>query len=130
MLNVLGISDRDAIIKLADSMISGDIGGVLDEIHYAFTSGKNLISLSKDLTTHFRDLMVIKNCRESENILSLPKDLFEKLSSQANKVGVKKLLAFMEKLSSIEGDLKYAKDLQLLIVKLLWTSMENCDIII
>ena len=96
-------------------MISGDIGGVLDEIHSAFTSGKNLISLSKDLTTHFRDLMVIKNCRESENILSLPKDLFAKLSNQANTVNAKKLLAFMEKLSGIEADLKYALNPRVLL---------------
>ncbi len=115
VLNVLGVSDRETIIKLADSIISGDIGGVLDEIHNAFSSGKNLISLSKDLTTHFRDLMVIKNCKDSENILSLPKDLLEKLSNQANTVSAKKLLAFMEKLSGIEADLKYALNPRVLL---------------
>ena len=115
ILDVLGISDRDTIIKLTDSIIAGDIGGVLDEIHGAFASGKNLISLSKDLTTHFRDLMVIKNCKESKDILSLPTDMFTKLQSQSEKVSSKKLLAFMEKLSSIEADLKYALNPRVLL---------------
>ncbi len=115
VLSVLGVSDRETLIKLAGNMIAGDIGGVLEEIHLAYSSGKNLISLSKDLTTHFRDLMVIKNCKESENILSLPKDLLVKLSEQAQNVSPKKLLAFMEKLSGIEGDLKYALNPRVLL---------------
>lgn len=114
-LDVLGMSNRDTIIKLADNIISGDNGGVLDEIHTAFIGGKNLISLSKDLTTHFRDLMVIKSCKDSQNILSLPQDLYEKLKSQSEKVTSKKLLAFMEKLSNIEGDLKYALNPRVLL---------------
>ena len=115
VLNVLGVSDRRTIMKLAEYMLKGDIGGVLDEIHAAYTSGKNLISLSKDLTTHFRDLMVIKNCKDSENILTLPKDIFESLKDQAGIANAKKLLAFMEKLSSIEGDLKYALNPRVLL---------------
>ncbi len=115
VLDVLGVSDRDTIIKLSSCMIKGDIGGVLDEVHSAFVSGKNLISLSKDLTTHFRDLMVIKNCKDSENILSLPSDMFAKLKSQSEEVNAKKLLAFMEKLSSIEADLKYALNPRVLL---------------
>ena len=59
--------------------------------------------------------MVIKNCKQSENILSLPSDLFEKLSKQSQDVSAKKLLAFMEKLSSIEGDLKYALNPRVLL---------------
>lgn len=114
-LDVLGMSNRDTIIKLADNIIGGDNGGVLDEIHTAFIGGKNLISLSKDLTTHFRDLMVIKSCKDSQNILSLPQDLYEKLKSQSEKVTSKKLLAFMEKLSNIEGDLKYALNPRVLL---------------
>lgn len=115
VIDVLGVSDRQTLIKIADNMISGDIGGVLDEIYAAYTSGKNLIALSKDLTTHFRDLMVIKNCKDSENILSFPKDMYEKLKAQSESVSSKKLLAFMEKLSSIEGDLKYALNPRVLL---------------
>jgi DNA polymerase III gamma/tau subunit len=59
--------------------------------------------------------MVIKNCQESKDILSLPTDMFTKLQSQSEKVSSKKLLAFMEKLSGIEADLKYALNPRVLL---------------
>ena len=53
--------------------------------------------------------------KDCTSLTSIPKDLFAKLSNQANTVNAKKLLAFMEKLSGIEADLKYALNPRVLL---------------
>ncbi len=115
VLNILGLSDRQSVVSLAQKIIDGDVGGVLDEINTCYNLGKNLIVLSKDMTVHFRNLLVIKNCQDSKTILNQPQDVYDQLKQQADKVSVKRLLKYMEKFSSIEAELKYSLNPRVLV---------------
>jgi DNA polymerase-3 subunit gamma/tau len=115
VLNVLGLSDKTIIANLAQQIIDGNIGGVLDGINSAYNSGKNLIVLAKDLTVHFRNLLVIKNCKDSKSILNQPNDIYEVWKNQAEKADAEKFLTYMQKLSAIEADLKYALNPRVLV---------------
>lgn len=115
VMNVLGLSDKDAIYELAEQIITGSIGGVLEEINKAYMNGKNLIVLSKNLTVHFRDLLVIKDCKDCKNILNEPAEIFDKWRAQAQKISAGRLLLYMQKLSAIEAELKYALNPRILL---------------
>ena len=107
-MEILGKSDRDVVIKLAENIITSDLGGVLETINEIYNSGKNLIALGKEITVYFKDLLVIKNCKGAQQMLNVSSETFEKLSEQANKVTVEQLIKYMQKFSEIESELKYA----------------------
>lgn len=115
VLNILGLSDRQSVINLAEQIITGSIGGVLDEINTSYNLGKNLIVLAKNMTVHFRDLLVIKNCSDSKEILNQPQDIYDKLKAQADRVDASRLLKYMQKFSSIEAELKYSLNPRVLV---------------
>ena len=115
VLNILGLSDKQTVYNLADQIIACNVGGVLDEINNAYNMGKNLIVLGKDLTVHFRNLLVIKNCNDSNKILNQSNETYALWKEQADKVDNEKLLTYMEKFSAIEAELKYALSPRVLI---------------
>ena len=115
VLNILGLSDKQSVYNLAEQIVAGNVGGVLDEINNAYNMGKNLIVLGKDLTVHFRNLLVIKNCKDANQILNQSKEVFEMWQQQAEKIDNQRLLEYMEKFSSIEAELKYALSPRVLI---------------
>ena len=107
-LEILGTSDKKSVITLADRIIAKDIGGVLEEIDNIVKAGKNIINLGKEMAVHFKDLLVIKTCNNYKKILSITDENLTKMKEQCDKLSVDDLIAFMQKFSSIENDLKYA----------------------
>ena len=107
-MEILGKSDRDVVIKLAENIIDGDLGAVLETINDIYSSGKNLIALGKEITVYFKDLLVVKNCKDAKRMLNVSEQTYEKISNQANKISTDNLILFMQKFSGIEAELKYA----------------------
>ncbi len=105
---VLGTSDRDIVLKLSENIISGNLGGVLETINEIYISGKNIVALAKEMTVNFKDLLVIKSCNNASKILNLPINIYEKLNVLSQKIETHRLIAFMQKFSEIESELKYA----------------------
>ena len=106
--SVLGSSDRDLVLTLSENIIEGNLGKVLEIINDIYSSGKNLIALSKEMTVNFKDLLVIKNCSNAKEILNVPNNIFERLVIISQKIETEKLIKFMQKFSEIESELKYA----------------------
>lgn len=104
---VLGISDKENILQLAGSIIDKNIGDSLEEINNIVETGKNISVFAKDLTVHFRDLLIMKSCKNPNDILALPVDLFEKYKAQAEKADTQMLIEYVKVFSSIEAQLKY-----------------------
>ena len=107
-LEVLGTSEKEGLYTLVNGIIDAQFGVILEKIDELCKSGKNLVSLGRDLVVCFKNLLVIKNCGEPQKILTLPKDEFEILKDISEKISSKKLLLFMEKFGAIENELKYA----------------------
>lgn len=107
-LEILGASDKQIVSSLADKIINKDLGGVLETINDIYSSGKNLISVGKEITIHFKNLLVIKSCSNFEKMLNVSKETLQALENQANKTTVEDLLFYMQKFSGIEAELKYA----------------------
>ena len=111
----LGISDSDSLIKITDYMYEGSLGKLFELTNNLYTSGKNMAVFAKDLTLHFRNLLIINTTDEANDILHLPDEEFEKLKSQAQKIDNAHLLFYLKKFSDIEADLRYSISPRMLI---------------
>lgn len=105
---ILGSSDKEAVLNLAEAIIEKNLGKVLEIINDLYNQGKNLVSLGKEITIHFKNLLVIKNCSNYEKMLNVSNETLKKLIEQSSKLDAQDLIAFMQKFSYIEADLKYA----------------------
>ena len=108
VVEILGTNDRSSVLNLTDKILSKDLGGVLEQLDEICKQGKNLVALNKEMTIHFKDLIVTKNCKDAKKMLNLSDETFEKYKKQAENTDGQTLLVFMQKFSEIESELKYA----------------------
>lgn len=105
---VLGTSDNECYLKLIAAINKKDIITCLNIVDEAYNQGKNMIVFAKDITVTARNLLVAKNCEQSEEILSLPKEERDGLVATAKDITNENLIEYMKIFSSIEAELKYA----------------------
>ena len=127
-LSVLGTTDYDLLIEYFDSVIEKNIGGVLEIINKMDGQGKNLAIFAKDISKHSRNLLTIKTCKEPNDILNLPNDVYEKMEIQAQKVSEKDLIRYMTCFMSIENDLRYTLSTRLLLETTSLSAMFDQDV--
>lgn len=108
VVEILGTSDRESVVKVVDEIIEKNLGGVLKDIDDFCKAGKNLVAFGKELTAHFKDLLVVKTCPDSEKMLGITKEDYKKYLSQANALDESTLIGFMQKFGEIENELKYS----------------------
>ena len=126
VLSVLGISDRQTVSNLARSVLGGDIAGFFTEINAFSEAGKNMSALCKDLTTHFKDLILIKTLKDANKTLQLPDELFKTLQADASYT-VARLNACMQAFSKAGLELKFSTDPLLTIMATAMSIMAETD---
>ena len=107
VVEAIGLTDRATLNLLATSVIDGDEGELLQNIDKIAKSGKNITQLSKDLVGYVRDLLVVKTCKDYENILKLPKDQLSELKTLADKATNEKLIEILTRLSRLDNEYRY-----------------------
>lgn len=108
VMKVIGVSDKQTYLDLTTAMRQKDVGKCFEILDKVFTQGKNMISFAKDLTLHFRNLLVARSCKNVSEMLGLSAEMIEKYIAQANSIEPTDLMDYMKIFSSIEADLKYA----------------------
>lgn len=108
VLSALGQSDKKTLLDITDAIIKADLDKLFNLTEALYKSGKNISVVVKDLTLHFRDLLIIKNCGNANELTSLPEDIYCEFKRQADSVETKFLLKCLQKFSSIENELRYA----------------------
>ncbi len=107
-LNMLGATDLDELFAFTDAILKKDTGRAFDEINKAVLGGINISVFAKDVTVHFRNLLVLKTSKNADEILNMPAETIARLGEQANGVNEEELMFLMKNFSEIEADLKYA----------------------
>jgi len=111
-LSVLGISEREILINIADKIFNKDVGEALVELDKVLAEGKSPLIFSNNLITYFRDLILIYTLKDkSRDIVIVKDDVFEKMKNQVycddnNRYAI--MLKTVEILSEIEQDLRYS----------------------
>ena len=107
-LSILGATNQEKLFKFADQILSGNLGGAFEVVDEAIKGGINISVFAKDLTVHFRNLLVAKTCENCEGILNLPAEVVQKMKDQAKDASEEELMFLMRNFSEIEPELKYS----------------------
>ena len=108
VMEILGSSNDETLIKLLSNVFTGNSGNVLSAINELSALGKSMGVLTKDVTSIVRDLLVIKTCKNANNILNLPLSKYKELENITSIVSEDRLLRVLDIFSDVENSLKYS----------------------
>ncbi|HEY8424338.1 MAG TPA: DNA polymerase III subunit gamma/tau [Clostridia bacterium] len=106
-LELLGGADIKVIGELAEYILKSDLNQSLRVVNSLAESGKSVNIIARDLTTYFRNLSVIKVCKNPNDILGLPRETLEQLQKQASTADLDKITVCIDIFSSLDQDLRF-----------------------
>ena len=122
IVQMLGLMTNEGLIKLTDAVIDKDIEKSIREINEIVQLGKDIHLFIKDMTTHMRNLMMIKISDNPDDVLDMSIENIELLKSQAHKIRVEEIMRYIKILQEAEDNSKYSKQgriyLELAVIKM------------
>ncbi|MBQ7351717.1 MAG: DNA polymerase III subunit gamma/tau [Clostridia bacterium] len=107
VVDAIGLTDRETLRLLSQSVLDSDEGAVLSAIDKVAKAGKNITQLSKDLVGFVRDILVVKTCKDYVDILKLPSNHIKELEALASKTTNEKLIEIMTRLGRLDNEYRY-----------------------
>ena len=108
VLEVLGASDPHIVLDLVQAVLSHEVARALSIVDNLSNFGKNNAVLNKDVATTIRNVIYVKNCKNAESALKLPKDIYEKLAAISESSGNVDLLNALDLFNGLSGELRYS----------------------
>ena len=94
---MLGMVEIEFLFDLSDALIARSCLKALDTFNQVIERGKDIKQLGKDLTEHFRHLMIVKVGGVSLNgLIDYPSGVKERLAAQAEKITIGGILRAIE----------------------------------
>ena len=69
----------------------------------------------KELSRHARNLLICRSCKQANDILNLPDDVFEKYMAQSDLFDERTLISYMQAFGGAENELRYTLSPRLLL---------------
>lgn len=109
VLSVLGVSERETLIKITDELLAKKVGEALIELDTVLSSGKSPLVFSNDLISYYRDLLLVYTLGDkSREIVVVKDDIYASMKAQAVKENYAEIVKAIEVLSEIEQELRYS----------------------
>lgn len=115
VISILGITTDEYLIKIVDAIAEEDAAECISIIDELVINGKDIYQFIKDLTMHFRNILVCSVGGRAEDILNTSDEMFEELSIQAKKFGADALLRNINILSDAESSAKWAVNQRIIL---------------
>ncbi|MDD3840454.1 MAG: DNA polymerase III subunit gamma/tau [Clostridia bacterium] len=108
IVSVLGTTDIDFKLKMADAVIKKDTVKILKMLNDITTYGRDLNVFIKDLIMHFRNLLIIKSTNKYEELLDIPQEQINEYRDQAKDVETNSIMRIIKILSRCQNEMKRA----------------------
>lgn len=108
VLEILGANDRNTLGLLAEEILKGNSGGALLVVDKIASLGKSVSMLASDLAKYLRNLIIVKNIKEPQTVLSVSDTQIEKMKNLASAYDSFRIGRAMHIMSSVEGELRYS----------------------
>lgn len=105
---VLGSADFYEVAKLGESVLKEDVSAALSETEKVIASGKGVGVLAKDMLTFLNRCTIAKTCRNAQELLGLPAEMFAEIKRIADAADGRKILRTSEIFAQVETDLRYS----------------------
>ena len=130
VLSVLGVSEREVLIKVAENMLSKNVGNALVELDVVLSQGKSPLVFSNDLISYFRDLILVYTLGDkSREIVVVKDDIYEKMKAQATEENYSAMLKVVEELSSVEQELRYSAQPRIVLETAIIKAINNSSLL-
>jgi len=97
VFSMLGMVEIEFLFELTDALIARNCMKALDTFNQIIERGKDIRQLGRDLTEHFRHLMIVKVGGASLNaLIDYPASVKQRLQSQADKITIGGILKAIE----------------------------------
>ena len=126
VIDAVGAIDRKVLSNLSKYILSGDVNSILSTIHLILEKGKVVSQLAKDLAGYFRDMAVVKTCKDANAILKYPEDIIKDMTEISMSTSINKILNAFKTLSSLDNEFRYSTNPRSLFeLNVLNLTMEN-----
>lgn len=105
---VLGSADFYEIAALGSDILAGRAAEALAKAEAVLAAGKSAGMLAKDLLTFFHRCTVAKTCRNGEQLLNLPAEMYAEVSRAASAAEGEAVVRCCELFAGVETDLRYS----------------------
>ena len=113
-LECIGATDYQSLTGLFEAVISKDVGNTLIAFQSVFNTSKNTVVLVKNICEMIKNILIIKLSSNAQNILKLTKSDYT-LLEQLAKGETQLYVALLKALSSIEAEVKFALNPEILV---------------
>jgi len=97
VFSMLGMVEIEFLFDLTDALIARNCAKALETFNQVIERGKDIKQLGKDLTEHFRHLMIVKVGGVSLNgLIDYPSGVKQRLAGQAEKITIAGILKAIE----------------------------------
>ncbi len=129
VLKVLGAIDTEVFSRLLRYIIAGQITQCIDLLETIVAQGRDLNQFVIDFTWYLRNLMLIKSSDGMEDVLEMSSDNLALLKEEAELVDTEVVMRYIQVLSDLSNEIKYASQKRVLIeialIKLCKPQMEQ-----
>ncbi|HEY8419717.1 MAG TPA: DNA polymerase III subunit gamma/tau [Clostridia bacterium] len=107
VLELLGGADIKQIGALAAHILKGDLNNCLAIVNSLAETGKSINIITRDLTTYFRNMGVVKTCKNPNDILGLPLEVLSQIQEHSTLADLDKITVCIDIFSSLDQDLRF-----------------------
>lgn len=108
VLNVLGAVDNEVFSKLLRGIMSRDVSTVISVVDEIIIEGREIGQFVTDFTWYLRNLLLVKNIENMEDILDISTDNLKVMQEEAEKLDEAVLMRYIRVLSTLSDQLRNA----------------------
>lgn len=112
---VLGTVNREFLFRMADCLAIRDTTAGLNLVHELVNQGKDVRQFTKDLTEHFRNLLMVDVCQDAGDLVPVGEQILKEMREQAGRFGRSNIIKIIEQLSAAEKEMKWTSQPRLLL---------------
>lgn len=105
VVTVFGTADEELLFSFGNALAEENISAALNLIEKGMSEGKSALQLTRDLVSHFRNLLHL--VVGSSETLELTSDYLARLKNQASQFSLPKIKEYIRALSRAEMDMKW-----------------------
>lgn len=115
VINMLGLTSNEFTFGLVDRMIEKNIEGSIKVLNDIIQNGKDILQFSKDLTRHFRNLLMVKVSKTPEDIIDASDETIDLIKEQAKKIRSEEIMRAINILVEVENEAKLTSQPRILV---------------
>ena len=115
VLEVLGTVDTEVFSTLVRRVIGGDAASAVRIFNEMVRGGKEVGQFVSDFTWYLRNLLLVQNSEDLEDVLDVSTENLEQLREESRMLDGNTLMRYIRILSDLSGQIRYAAQKQILV---------------